>query len=212
MSGNRDKKLIFTLPRRSTGVAWAEKNGGVFLQLIPGSDTVLHLAIIRLILENGWEDTEFIEKWIANSWEIEAAMGRGTRNTPWQGSTTWGRLGTDFAGYRDWVMQQEVSDLSKASEITGVPESKIREAARMLTAPIDGRRPKTSFALEKGNYWSNNYLNTTSYAALALICGAGNRPGQVRRALEATSAAGAAVHDTPGTSRPTNFRADAGRR
>ena len=212
MSGNRDKKLIFTLPRRSTGVAWAEKNGGVFLQLIPGTDTVLHLAIIRLILENGWEDTEFIEKWIANSWEIDAGMGRGTRNTPWQLRTTWDRLGTDFAGYRDWIMQQEVSHLSKASEITGVPESTIREAARMLTAPIDGRRPKTSFALEKGNYWSNNYLNTTSYAALALICGAGNRPGQVRRALEATSAAGSAVRHTPGTSRPTNFRADAGRR
>ena len=139
-------------------------------------------------------------------------MGRGTRNTPWQLRTTWDRLGTDFSGYRDWIMQQEVSDLSKASETTGVPESKIRDAARMLTAPIDGRRPKTSFALEKGNYWSNNYLNTTSYAALALICGTGNRPGQVRRALEATSAAGSAVHDTPGTSRPTNFRADAGRR
>ena len=32
---------------------------------------------------------------------------------------------------------------------------------------------------EKGNYWSNNYMNTTSFAALGLICGAGNRPGRM---------------------------------
>ncbi len=43
----------------------------------------------------------------------------------------------------------------------------------------DGSRPKTSFMLEKGNYWSNNYMNTASLASLGLICGAGNRPGQV---------------------------------
>ena len=61
MSGNLDKKLIFALPRRTTGVAWAEKNGGLLLQLIPGSDTVLQLAIARVILENGWEDRESIE-------------------------------------------------------------------------------------------------------------------------------------------------------
>jgi arsenite oxidase large subunit len=33
--------------------------------------------------------------------------------------------------------------------------------------------------LEKGNYWSNNYMNTASIASLGLICGAGNRPGRV---------------------------------
>ena len=33
--------------------------------------------------------------------------------------------------------------------------------------------------MEKGNYWSNNYLNTASFATLGLLCGAGNREGRV---------------------------------
>jgi arsenite oxidase large subunit len=173
------KKLIFVLPRRTTGVSWAEQNGGLFLQLIPGTDTVLHLAIARHILENGWEDSEFVSKWVANSWEIDAGMGRGTRNTPWQWRTTWGQLGTDFKGYRDWLFKQEHATLDNAAAITGVPAELIKRAAEMLARPVDGRRPKPSFALEKGNYWSNNYLNTASFAALGLLCGAGNRPGQV---------------------------------
>jgi arsenite oxidase large subunit len=40
-------------------------------------------------------------------------------------------------------------------------------------------RPKTTFLFEKGNYWSNNYLNTASMASLALLCGSGNRPGRM---------------------------------
>ena len=64
-------------------------------------------------------------------------------------------------------------------EITGVPADLIVRAAEMLAKPVDGQRPKASFGLEKGNYWSNNYGNTASFAALALICGSGNRPGRV---------------------------------
>lgn len=179
MSGNRDKKLIMTLPRKTTGVAWAEDNGGLFLQVTPGSDTVLHLAIARLIVERGWEDTEFIDEWVANNWEIDAGMGRGTRNTPWQWRTTWGRLGTDYDGYKEWLLQQPHAELDKAAEIVGIPAEQIVAAAEMLTGGDSGQRPKASFGFEKGNYWSNNYLNTASYAALALLCGAGNRPGRV---------------------------------
>ena len=54
-------KMIFVMPRRTTGVAYAERNGGLFLQVTPGTDTLLHLAIIRIILENGWEDSEFVD-------------------------------------------------------------------------------------------------------------------------------------------------------
>ena len=179
MSGNTDKKLIFTLPRKTAGVAWAEKNGGIWLPVIPGSDTVLHMAIARIILENGWEDTEFIEKWVANLWEIDAGMGRGTRNTPWQWRTTWGQLGTNFEGYKEWLLQQTHAKLDNAERITGVSRDLIVKAAEMIAKPVDGERPKTSFGFEKGNYWSNNYLNTASYAALALLCGAGNRPGRM---------------------------------
>ncbi len=171
-------KLIFALPRRTAGVAYAESNGGLFLQVIPGTDTLLHLAISRIILENGWEDREFVQNWIASQWEIDSGMGRGTRSTPWQWRTTWGQFGTDLAGYKDWLLNYEPARLENAAQVTGVPAEKIRKAAEMLTG-AGGERPAASFAFEKGNYWSNNYLNTASFAAMGLLCGAGNRPGRM---------------------------------
>ncbi|MFQ5912456.1 MAG: arsenate reductase (azurin) large subunit [Nitrospinota bacterium] len=175
-----NKKLIFALPRKTSGVVFGESRGGLHLPVIPGTDTVLHLAIIRLILESGWEDKEWIARRISNKWEINSGMGRGTRNTPWQWVTTWGRYGTDFAGYKKWVLGYQYAELETASKVTGVPEALIREAAELLAKPkADGSRPKASFMLEKGNYWGNNFGNTASYAALGLICGAGSRPGRV---------------------------------
>ena len=171
-------KLIMVLPRRTAGVAYAEQNGGLFLQINPGTDTLLHLAINRIILENGWEDKDFVDEWIASNWEIEMGMGRGTRNTPWQWRTTWGRLGTDFEGYKEWLLNYGPAELDFAARDTGIPAEKIHQAAEMLTGG-GGERPKASFGFEKGNYWSNNYTNTASFAAMGLLCGAGNRPGRV---------------------------------
>lgn len=171
-------KLIMVLPRRTAGVAYAEQNGGLFLQINPGTDTLLHLAINRIILENGWEDEEFVDEWIASNWEIEMGMGRGTRNTPWQWRTTWGQLGTDFEGYKAWLLDYAPAELNNASQETGIPAEKIRQAAEMISGG-GGERPKASFGFEKGNYWSNNYTNTASFAAMGLLCGAGNRPGRV---------------------------------
>lgn len=176
---HRGKTLIFALPRRTAGVAWAEANGGLFLQLNPGTDTLLQLAISRIILENGWEDRDFIDRWVANSWEIASGFGRGTRNTPWQWRTTWGEIGAlSFDDYRSWLLEYEPARASAAAAVTGVPEDDLRRAASLLTGG-DGPQPKTSFGFEKGNYWSNNYTNTASFAALGLLCGAGNRPGRV---------------------------------
>ncbi|MEW5988807.1 MAG: molybdopterin-dependent oxidoreductase, partial [Chloroflexota bacterium] len=157
-------KLIMVLPRRTAGVDFAEKHDGQFVQIIPGTDTLLHLAISRLILESGWEDKEFIEEWIASNWEIEMGMGRGTRNTPWQWRTTWGQFGTGFAGYKEWLLAYEPAALDNAAQVTGVPAADIRRIAETLTG-AGGTRPKASFGFEKGNYWSNNYLNTASFAA-----------------------------------------------
>ena len=172
------KKLIFALPRRTAGVAWAEAHGGLFPQVIPGTDTLMHLAINRIILENGWEDKAFLEKWTASSWEVDAGLGRGTRNTPWQWRTTWGQFSADYASYKDWLLKYEPARLDHAAGVTGVPAEKIRKAAELLTG-AGSARPKASFAFEKGNYWSNNYLNTASFSAMGLLCGAGNRPGRM---------------------------------
>jgi arsenite oxidase large subunit len=177
---NPDKQLIFALPRKTTGAAWGEQRGGLFLPVIPGTDAVLHLAIARVIVENGWEDREFIAKWVANEWEIDTGMGRGPRNTPVEWFTTWGRYGVGFEAYKKWLLGYRHAELAAASEISGVPAELIRRSAEMLARPRpDGSRPKASFMLEKGVYWCNNLGNTTSFAALGLLCGAGNRPGRV---------------------------------
>ncbi len=65
--------------------------------------------------------------------------------------------------YKQWILSHEESKLDVAEKITGVPREKIIRAAELLGKPReDGTRPKTSIGIEKGNYWSNNYLNTAS--------------------------------------------------
>jgi arsenite oxidase large subunit len=174
-------KLIFVTPHKTMGVAHGLENGGLWLPIIPGTDTVLHLAMARLIIENSWQDQAFIDRWIANKWEIEAGYGRGTRNTRWQWRTTMSpAIQSDWEDYKRFIMAEEAAKLESAAQITGLSADLIRQAAEMIAKPrADGTRPKTSFMLEKGNYWSNNYMNTASLAAVGLICGAGNRPGQV---------------------------------
>lgn len=156
-------KVIYVLPRKTTGVAFAEQNGGMILQLIPGTDTILQLAIARVIVENGWEDKEFLAKFINRRAErnVETFQADG------------------FEDYKQWLLALPYAKMEEAVKVTGVPEEKIRLAAEWMAKPkADGTRPKTSINFEKGNYWSNNYLNTASLASLGLICGAGNRPGQ----------------------------------
>ena len=183
LRGARDhgQKQIFVNPRKTTGAAWAEANGGLHLHLIPGTDTILHLAIARVILENGWEDRAWIDQYTNNKWETDSGFGQGTRNTPWQWRTTWGTFETKgFEDYRDWVLSQKESELAYAAKKCGLAEADIVRAAEMMAKPRpDGSRPKTSIGIEKGNYWSNNYLNTASIASLGFVVGAGNRHGQV---------------------------------
>ncbi len=175
-----DKKMIFVTPHKTMGVAWAESQGrGLWLGIIPGTDTVLHNAMARIIIENGWQDQEFIDKFIANSWEVDSGYGRGTRNTGWQWRTTWGTWQSDWEDYKKFILGAEESKLDVAAKITGLAEADIRKAAEWIAKPVNGKAPKTSFMLEKGNYWTNNYMNTTSFSSLGLICGAGNRPGRV---------------------------------
>lgn len=171
-------KLIYVLPRKTMGVAYAEKNDGLWLSIIPGTDTILHLALIRFILEKGWEDKEFLERWASTQWEIDSGFGRGPRNTPVEWRTTWGKHSTTFEGYKKWILGYKYAELETASQMTGIPKEKMIRTAEMLTG-AGGLRPKASFGFEKGNYWSNNYLNTASFGALALVCGAGNRSGRV---------------------------------
>ncbi|MBQ37167.1 MAG: arsenite oxidase large subunit, partial [Gemmatimonadaceae bacterium] len=183
LKGAREKgnKLIFINPRKTTGPAFAESSGGMHLWINPGTDTLLHLGIARVVLESGWEDREWIDEFTNNKWESDSGFGQGVRNTPWQWRTTWGQFQCDgFEAYKEWVLSQKESELDYVSQMTGISVADIRKAAEMMAKPkADGSRTKTTIGIEKGTYWSNNYLNTASIGSLALLCGTGNRPGQM---------------------------------
>ena len=175
------KKCIVLNPRKTTGTAYIEKMGGIHLDVNPGTDLLVVNAIARLIVENGWEDSDWIKKWVNNHWETDSGSNQGTRNTPWQWRTTWNKLASK--GFEDWknnfILNHDEFSIKKASKIAGVDPNKIRDAAKMLAKPIRGKRPKTSIGIEKGFYWSNNTGNTEAISSLAILVGAGGRPGQM---------------------------------
>ncbi len=178
------QKTIWLNPRETAGVAYARSKGPdqtIHFQLYPGTDVPLVGAIIRVILENGWQDKEWIKKWVNNKWESSSGFGQGTRNTPWQWRTTWGKFQTKgFEDYKKWNLAQKEFDPKVAAKIAGVNVKDIYKAAEWLAKPkADGARPKSSFGIEKGFYWSNNTGNTNAISALAITCGAGGRPGQM---------------------------------
>jgi arsenite oxidase large subunit len=136
----------------------------MYLEINPGTDVLLLNAMARIIVENGWEDSEFVNKWINNKAERDKEVFQAD----------------GFDDFKDWITKYKYARLDIAAEKTGIPAEQIRKAAEIIAKPNDdGTRKKTSFAMEKGLYWSNNYGNTAALTAIGLICGAGNRPGQV---------------------------------
>jgi arsenite oxidase large subunit len=161
-------KLIVVNPRKDFTAAYAEKRGGLHLQVIPGTDTVLNNAIARVILESGWEDREFIGQRTASTDDLALEVG-------WRRKT----FGVTFEQFKEFILSDDTYRPENAEGVTGVPADQIRRAAELMARPLpDGRRPRTSVMLEKGNYWGHNYENTASLASLGLLVGAGGRVGQ----------------------------------
>jgi len=173
--GRPTKALVVVNPRRDVAAQWAEEHGGIHLQLRPGTDTVLNNAIARVILERGWQDEAFVEEHVVG--EEELAIER-------EGNAMREAYGMTFAQWSDMVRSDDRYTLDQAEAITGVAAADIERAASLLAEPrLDEsgelRRPRASFMLEKGNYWSHNFPNSASLVSLGLVCGAGNRPGRV---------------------------------
>jgi len=173
-------RIIMINPHKTMGAAFAEQNGGLYLGVYPGSDTAVHMALARIILEQGWEDSAFIKQWVANTWESNAGEGQGGRDTPRQWRTTSEQFQVkDFDDWKQWLISQKESDPGTAAEIAGIDKQLLYRAAEMMARPkANGERIKTTIAIEKGNYWSNNYLNTASIGNLGVILGCGGRPGR----------------------------------
>jgi len=174
------QKTIIMVPRRTAGVAYIEQNGGLWLDVTPGTDLLVVNAIARIIVENDWQDKEWIKEWVNDKWGSSSGFGQGTRNTPWQWRTTWGQFQTKgFDDWKKWLLSQDDYTLENAAKISGIDPKKIQLAAEMMAKPVKGKRPKTSIMIEKGFYWSNNTGNTVAISALGITVGAGGRPGQV---------------------------------
>ncbi len=157
-------RTIFVVPRKTMGVAYAEQNGGMHLEINPGTDALLLYGLARIIVENGWEDKDFVSKWINNRLERDKEVFQAD----------------GFEDFKRWILSNNDAKLDNVALITGIPKEKILRTAEWIAKPKkDGSRVKTSFGFEKGLYWSNNYMGTAALTSLGLICGAGNRPGQV---------------------------------
>ena len=176
----RGMKTVILNPRETAGIAYMKQHGGLHLDVNPGSDTLVVGAIARIIMENDWQDKDWIKQWVNNKWESNSGFGQGTRNTPWQWRTTWGKFQTDgYEDYKEWNLAQAEYAPDYAAKLAGIEVDKLYQAAEMLAKPINGKRPKTSIGIEKGFYWSNNTGNTNAISTLATLVGAGGREGQV---------------------------------
>ncbi len=158
--------IIYVDPRRTFTAAYAENNGGLHLQLLPGTDTCLYNAIVREIIDQGWEDREFVDQYVASRSELDD-----------EGS--WRRLmfGRSFEEIREYLFSHEDFTLEGAERETGVPAEKIRQAAELLTGG-GGERPKSTILFEKGVYWSHNYENTAAIGNLGVVTGSVGREGR----------------------------------
>ena len=159
-------KLIYVDPRKTFTAAYAVKNGGIHLQIAPGTDVALYNAMVREIISQGWEDKDFVASFVANRSELD-------------GESKWRRLmfGRSFDEIREYVFSRDEFTLEGAQRITGVPANSIRDAAAMLTGG-GGARPKSMILFEKGLYWSHNYENTAAIGNLGVLIGASGQPGR----------------------------------
>ena len=82
-------RIISVVPRRTQGVAYAEQHNGMYLEINPGTDVLLLNAMARIIVENGWEDSEFVNKWINNKAERDKEVFQAE----------------GFEDYKDWILK-----------------------------------------------------------------------------------------------------------
>ena len=182
-------------PRRTFTAACAEAHGGLHLQVTPGADAWVLGAIARLILENGWQDTSFIDNYVTNS--------RAELND--DGSWRRRRSGLTWDEWCTAILQDDAYTLASAAAVSGVPAEKIERAAELLAAPIDGEAPKASLLYEKGLYWTHNYENTAALANLSVLIGARGRPGRATSRMGGHQRGGMSDASYPMDKSPTEF-------
>ena len=187
--------LIHMDPRKTFTSAFAEARGGLHLQVKPGTDAWVIGAITRYILEQGWEDAEFIRDHVTqDSLEIEAD-GHWRRRL----------FGRTWDEFKEEYLEEAEYELDRAAEITGVPAEKIQRAAELLAEPIEGQQPKSTLLYEKGLYWTHNYENTAALGNLSVLIGARGRPGRATSRMGGYQRGGASGASYPLDKSPTEY-------
>lgn len=99
---NGDIKMILVDPRRIQMADDAERSGGMFLQINPGSDAILGASIMHELVKNEQYDRDFVQKYT-----------------------------TGFSKLKETVLKSRFAP-KNAARVTGVPANKIRAAADLL--------------------------------------------------------------------------------
>jgi arsenite oxidase large subunit len=143
-----DNKKVVIDPRRTVPASNAEDGGGLHLQLKPGTDVVLINSLMNVILAESLHDQGYINNRVTKATfdELKKVVSRDK--------------------YRP----------ENTEKVTGVPASKVRQAAKMV-----GRPNKTSILFEKGLIWqgTQNEAVMSTYANLALLLGSVGQEGRV---------------------------------
>ncbi|RKQ73357.1 arsenate reductase (azurin) large subunit [Oceanibaculum indicum] len=142
-------RAIIVDPRRTVTVNACEVEAG--------KDNVMHLAIesgTDLVLFNAWLTYITEQGWIDRDFIAASTI--------------------------DWdkALAANRTSLEEAARITGLSVEQIRQSARWIAEPKEGKRRRAMFAYEKGLIWGNdNYRTNGALANLALATGNIGRPG-----------------------------------
>ena len=187
--------IIHMDPRKTFTAAYSVKNGGVHLQVKPGTDAWVIGAIARYILEQGWEKADFIRDHVTQTREEIDEDGHWRHRL----------MGRTWHEFRDAYLNEDDYRLARASAISGVPAASIQRAAELLAQPLGGEPPKASLLYEKGLHWSHQYENTAALGNLSVLIGARGKPGRATSRMGGHQRGGASGASYPFDKSPTEF-------
>lgn len=163
---NNDVTPIYVQPRRTFTANYAENNDGHFLQVNEATDAVLLNSIARHIVDQGWENTEFIEEWTMRDRSTIDAEGWYQKE-----------FGVTFEDLKSFLQDKPLYAPENAAELTGIPAEQIKTVAELIAKPRDGEYPRTTFLWEKGLIWGWSHENSAAMGNLVLLTGSVGKPG-----------------------------------
>lgn len=153
-------KFILVDPRRTVTLNAAEDVVGaentLHLSINEGTDIPLANAIMTIIVDNGWTDSDYIAN---NTFQGGVAVAQDAAHPAALGSL-------------EEAMKEIRISAEDAAEICGVSADDIRKAASWIAEPKDGNRAKAIIGYEKGIIWGNdNYRAVGSLVNIGLATG-----------------------------------------